>query len=97
MHERVAGQVLHAQRRLLRERVVAPAHEVEAVAAENLGRPFGTVGRRRGQGEVRPPGPHELEALVGERVVQGEIDGPRTRYCVDRAGLVALKSAIASI
>jgi ArsR family transcriptional regulator len=38
-----------------------------------------------------------LRILREAGLVQGEIDGPRTRYCIDPAGLLALKAAIASL
>jgi ArsR family transcriptional regulator, arsenate/arsenite/antimonite-responsive transcriptional repressor len=38
-----------------------------------------------------------LRLLREAGLIQGEIEGPRTRYCVNRAGLQALKSGIASL
>jgi ArsR family transcriptional regulator len=38
-----------------------------------------------------------LRILREAGLVQGEIDGPRTRYCVNAAGLAALKSAVESL
>lgn len=38
-----------------------------------------------------------LRILREAGLVQGEIDGPRTRYCVNPAGLAALKSTVASL
>ena len=38
-----------------------------------------------------------LRVLRQAGLVQGEIDGPRTRYCVDPAGLMVLKDAVASL
>jgi ArsR family transcriptional regulator len=38
-----------------------------------------------------------LRILREAGLVQGEIDGPRTRYCVDPKGLAALKAAISSL
>ena len=38
-----------------------------------------------------------LRILRQAGLVQGEIDGPRTRYCVSPAGLAALKAGIASL
>ena len=35
-----------------------------------------------------------LRILREAGLVQGEIDGPRTRYCVNRDGLATLKAAI---
>jgi ArsR family transcriptional regulator len=35
-----------------------------------------------------------LRILKAAGLVQGEIDGPRTRYCLNRDGLAALKSGI---
>ncbi len=38
-----------------------------------------------------------LRILREAGLVQGEIDGPRTRYCVNPSGLAALKAAISSL
>src|ERR1035437_2976410 len=38
-----------------------------------------------------------LRILREAGLVQGEIEGPRTSYCVDRAGLAALKQAVSSL
>lgn len=38
-----------------------------------------------------------LRILREAGLVQGEIDGPRTRYCVNPTGLAALKAAVASL
>jgi len=38
-----------------------------------------------------------LRILKAAGLVQGEIEGPRTRYCVNRDGLAALKAGIASV
>jgi ArsR family transcriptional regulator len=38
-----------------------------------------------------------LRILREAGLVQGEIDGPRTRYCINRDGLSQLKAAIASL
>jgi ArsR family transcriptional regulator, arsenate/arsenite/antimonite-responsive transcriptional repressor len=38
-----------------------------------------------------------LRILREAGLVQGEIDGPRTRYCVNPAGLAALQTAVASL
>ncbi|MGC8463154.1 MAG: ArsR/SmtB family transcription factor [Acidimicrobiales bacterium] len=38
-----------------------------------------------------------LRILREAGLVQGEIEGPRTSYCVDRAGLVALQGAVSSL
>ena len=38
-----------------------------------------------------------LRILREAGLVQGEIEGPRTRYCVDRDGLAALKAGIADL
>lgn len=38
-----------------------------------------------------------LRILREAGLVQGEIEGPRTRYCVNRAGLAALKAGIAAL
>ena len=38
-----------------------------------------------------------LRILREAGLVQGEIDGPRTRYCVNPGGLDALKAAVASL
>lgn len=38
-----------------------------------------------------------LRILREAGLVQGEIEGPRTRYCVSTAGLAALKAGISSI
>jgi len=38
-----------------------------------------------------------LRILREAGLVQGTIDGPRTRYCVSAAGLAALKAGIASL
>jgi ArsR family transcriptional regulator len=38
-----------------------------------------------------------LRILREAGLVQGEIEGPRTSYCVDRRGLAALKRAVSSL
>ena len=38
-----------------------------------------------------------LRILREAGLVHGEIDGPRTRYCIDAAGLAALRSGIAAL
>lgn len=38
-----------------------------------------------------------LRILRQAGLVQGEIDGPRTRYCINPGGLSKLKTAIASL
>ena len=38
-----------------------------------------------------------LRILREAGLVQGEIEGPRTRYCVNREGLAALKAGIAAL
>ena len=38
-----------------------------------------------------------LRILREAGLVQGEIEGPRTRYCVDASGLAALKTAVATL
>jgi len=38
-----------------------------------------------------------LRILREAGLVQGEIEGPRTRYCMSAAGLAALKAGIASL
>jgi ArsR family transcriptional regulator len=38
-----------------------------------------------------------LRILREAGLIQGEIEGPRTSYCVSRVGLAALKRAIASL
>ena len=38
-----------------------------------------------------------LRILREAGLVQGEIEGPRTRYCVDAAGLAALRAGIAEL
>ncbi len=38
-----------------------------------------------------------LRILRGAGLVQGETDGPRTRYCISPAGVAALKAGIASL
>lgn len=38
-----------------------------------------------------------LRILREAGLVQGEIDGPRTRYCINSAGLTELKTAVASL
>lgn len=38
-----------------------------------------------------------LRILRDAGLVQGEIEGPRTRYCVSGAGLAALKAGIAAL
>ncbi|MDO9173796.1 MAG: metalloregulator ArsR/SmtB family transcription factor [Actinomycetota bacterium] len=38
-----------------------------------------------------------LRILREAGLVQGEIEGPRTRYCVSAAGLAALKAGIAAL
>jgi ArsR family transcriptional regulator len=38
-----------------------------------------------------------LRILREAGLVQGEIEGPRTSYCVDRTGLAALQAAVSSL
>lgn len=38
-----------------------------------------------------------LRILRESGLVQGEIDGPRTRYCINPAGLATLKATISSL
>jgi ArsR family transcriptional regulator len=38
-----------------------------------------------------------LRILREAGLIQGEIEGPRTRYCVDRERLAALKASIAAL
>ncbi|MEZ5381559.1 MAG: metalloregulator ArsR/SmtB family transcription factor [Microthrixaceae bacterium] len=38
-----------------------------------------------------------LRILREAGLVQGEIDGPRTRYCINPAGLATLKAAVGSL
>ena len=38
-----------------------------------------------------------LRILRQAGLIQGEIDGPRVSYCVNRAGLAALKQAVAGL
>ena len=38
-----------------------------------------------------------LRVLREAGLVQGEIEGPRTRYCINTAGLAALKAGVASL
>lgn len=38
-----------------------------------------------------------LRILRESGLIQGEIEGPRTSYCLDRAGLNALKAAVDSL
>lgn len=38
-----------------------------------------------------------LRILREAGLIQGEIEGPRTRYCVDQTGLAALRAGIASL
>jgi len=38
-----------------------------------------------------------LRILREAGLIQGEIDGPRTSYCVNRAGLAAFQRAVSSI
>jgi ArsR family transcriptional regulator len=38
-----------------------------------------------------------LRILREAGLIHGEIDGPRTRYCVDGAGLAALRAGIAAL
>lgn len=38
-----------------------------------------------------------LRILRQAGLIQGEIEGPRTSYCVDRAGLAALRYAVTSL
>jgi ArsR family transcriptional regulator len=38
-----------------------------------------------------------LRILREAGLIQGEIEGPRTSYCINRAGLAALKEAVASL
>jgi len=38
-----------------------------------------------------------LRILRAAGLIQGEIDGPRVSYCVNRAGLAAMKAAVAAL
>ncbi|MDA8276297.1 MAG: metalloregulator ArsR/SmtB family transcription factor [Actinomycetota bacterium] len=38
-----------------------------------------------------------LRILREAGLIQGEIEGPRTSYCLDRAGLAALQAAVTSL
>ena len=38
-----------------------------------------------------------LRILRQAGLIQGEIEGPRTSYCVDRAGLAAMQQAVTSL
>lgn len=38
-----------------------------------------------------------LRILREAGLIQGEIEGPRTRYCINRTGLAALKAGIAAL
>ena len=38
-----------------------------------------------------------LRILRQAGLVQGEVDGPRTKYCIDPVGLAALQDGIASL
>ena len=38
-----------------------------------------------------------LRILREAGLIQGEIEGPRTRYCVDAAGLAALRAGLAAL
>ena len=38
-----------------------------------------------------------LRILREAGLIQGEIEGPRTSYCLDRAGLAALQAAVSSL
>lgn len=38
-----------------------------------------------------------LRILREAGLIQGEIEGPRTRYCVNKSGLAALKAGIAAL
>ena len=38
-----------------------------------------------------------LRILREAGLIQGEIEGPRTRYCVNTAGLAALKAGIVAL
>ncbi|MGC9221816.1 MAG: ArsR/SmtB family transcription factor [Solirubrobacteraceae bacterium] len=38
-----------------------------------------------------------LRVLREAGLIRGEIEGPRTSYCLDRAGLAALQAALASL
>ncbi len=38
-----------------------------------------------------------LRILREAGLIKGEIEGPRTSYCIDRIGLAALKDAVASL
>ena len=38
-----------------------------------------------------------LRILREAGLIQGEIEGPRTRYCINRAGLAALKAGVAAL
>jgi ArsR family transcriptional regulator len=38
-----------------------------------------------------------LRILREAGLIQGEIDGPRTRYCIDADGLAALRAGVAAL
>lgn len=38
-----------------------------------------------------------LRILREAGLIQGEIEGPRTRYCINQAGLAALKAGVAAL
>jgi hypothetical protein len=74
LHERLGRQVLQAQQLRARQRMVAPAHQVEAVGAEDLGAQLGRVGTRGGEREVGAAAAHAVEAGVGQHVGHVELD-----------------------
>ena len=48
-------------------------------------------------GLAQPTVSEHLRILRDAGLIQGEIEGPRTRYCVNRDGLAALKAGVVAL
>ncbi len=79
--ERPCGEVAHAQLACARERMVGAAHEVEVVAAEQLGAQLGCVGTDRREREIGAPARDALDARLRQCVGDLELDA-RVRRAV---------------
>ena len=64
MHERLAGEVGDRELAALGERVVAPADEMEAIAAEAVGAQLRRAGADRGEREVGAARALALDAVL---------------------------------
>ncbi len=69
-----AGQVGHPDLALVGEWMVAPADEIEGIAAQGTGMEFGQVRPWRGQRQVDLALPEHVQALVRESVEQAHDD-----------------------